>query len=269
MHVPAWHVSFTEQLFPSLHAVPLALFGFEQIPVAGLHVPASWHWSCAAHTTGLAPVHAPDWHVSDWVHAFPSSQALPFALLAVPHMPAVQTATRHALPGAWQSAAVMHPTHWPAPSHFRPAPQGVWMAVGVWTGTLPLHVSSVQGLPSSWGSAAATVSIAPAPSHWFTWQSPIVWAIAWVPAGTKAIPQTPMAQVRDWHSVSSPGHWSFAVHSAHWPAPSQNEAPPAPQGKFDASGGLEGTPWVQTSAVHSLPSTGTSPASSSTATAPA
>lgn len=29
-------------------------------------------------TTGLAPTHTPDWHVSTWLHALPSLQAVPF-----------------------------------------------------------------------------------------------------------------------------------------------------------------------------------------------
>jgi hypothetical protein len=59
-----------------LHAVPLALAGLEQIPVAGLHTPAAWHWSGAAQTTGSEPAHAPAWQVSFCVQASPSSQAL-------------------------------------------------------------------------------------------------------------------------------------------------------------------------------------------------
>jgi hypothetical protein len=31
------------------------------------------------HVTGLAPLHAPAWHVSLWVQAFPSLHAVPFA----------------------------------------------------------------------------------------------------------------------------------------------------------------------------------------------
>src|SRR5213083_2475679 len=38
---PAWQVSVCVQAFPSLHAVPSSAFGFEQVPVAGLHVPAT------------------------------------------------------------------------------------------------------------------------------------------------------------------------------------------------------------------------------------
>jgi len=72
VHVPFWHVSVCVQAFPSLHVAPFAFAGFEQRPVAGLHVPATWHWSEAAQLTGLLPVHVPFWHVSVCVHALPS-----------------------------------------------------------------------------------------------------------------------------------------------------------------------------------------------------
>jgi hypothetical protein len=78
VHVPAWHVSNCVQPFPSLHALPSAFAGFEHTPVDGSHAPATWHESPATHTTGLAPTHAPDWHVSDFVHALPSLHAVPF-----------------------------------------------------------------------------------------------------------------------------------------------------------------------------------------------
>jgi len=74
---PAWQASLCVQAFPSLHAVPLAFAGLEQAPVAGLHVPAAWHWSCAEQVTGFAPVHTPAWQASLCVQAFPSSQAVP------------------------------------------------------------------------------------------------------------------------------------------------------------------------------------------------
>ena len=40
LHTPAWQVSDCVQAFPSEHAVPLGLAGFEQTPVAGPQVPA-------------------------------------------------------------------------------------------------------------------------------------------------------------------------------------------------------------------------------------
>ena len=43
VHTPASHWSVCVQALPSLHAVPFTFAGFEQIPVAVSHVPASWH----------------------------------------------------------------------------------------------------------------------------------------------------------------------------------------------------------------------------------
>ena len=81
MQAPAWHVSPCVQPLPSLHGTLFAFAGLEHAPVAGLQVPATWHWSDAVQTTGLAPVQTPAWHVSAWVHALPSLQLVPFATL--------------------------------------------------------------------------------------------------------------------------------------------------------------------------------------------
>jgi hypothetical protein len=43
LQTPDWQLSPEVQALPSLHVVPLGAFGFEQVPVAGLHVPATWH----------------------------------------------------------------------------------------------------------------------------------------------------------------------------------------------------------------------------------
>jgi hypothetical protein len=52
-------VSDCVQPLPSLHVVPFAAVGFEHVPVAGAHVPATWHWSLAVQVTGVPAVHAP------------------------------------------------------------------------------------------------------------------------------------------------------------------------------------------------------------------
>jgi hypothetical protein len=78
---PDWQVSLWVQALPSLHAVPLFAVGFEHAPVDGLHVPATWHWSDAAHVTEFEPTQMPAWHESVWVQAFPSLHAVP--LLAI------------------------------------------------------------------------------------------------------------------------------------------------------------------------------------------
>ncbi len=41
VHTPASHVSVRVHAFPSLHEVPFGASGFEQVPVAGSHVPAT------------------------------------------------------------------------------------------------------------------------------------------------------------------------------------------------------------------------------------
>lgn len=40
---PAWQLSPVVQRLPSVQVVPSGLLGFEHSPVAGLHVPTSWH----------------------------------------------------------------------------------------------------------------------------------------------------------------------------------------------------------------------------------
>src|SRR2546425_981769 len=71
------HVSVCVQALPSLHDVPSTAFGFEQAPLAGLQVPATWHWSLAAQVTGFAPVQTPAWPVSGCVQALPSLHDVP------------------------------------------------------------------------------------------------------------------------------------------------------------------------------------------------
>jgi hypothetical protein len=41
--LPPWQVSVCVQALPSLHVVPSDAAGFEHAPVAGSHVPATWH----------------------------------------------------------------------------------------------------------------------------------------------------------------------------------------------------------------------------------
>lgn len=75
--IPAWQESVRVQALPSLQGDPSNLTGLEQEPVAGLQVPALWHWSSAVQTSGLAPTQTPAWQVSVCVQALPSSQVAP------------------------------------------------------------------------------------------------------------------------------------------------------------------------------------------------
>src|SRR5947208_1869217 len=43
MQLPAWQASVWVQASPSAQALPSALFGLEQAPLAGSQVPATWH----------------------------------------------------------------------------------------------------------------------------------------------------------------------------------------------------------------------------------
>jgi len=96
LQFPPWHVSVCVHKLPSVHVVPSAATGLEQ-PVPGLHVPATWHWSVAVHTTGFDPVHTPAWHVSVCVHRLSSLQEPPsFAGCAVhASAPSSQTPSVH------------------------------------------------------------------------------------------------------------------------------------------------------------------------------
>src|SRR5947199_225040 len=87
MQAPAWQVSVCVQALPSVQAVPSGLAGVEQVPVAGSQVPASWHCSRAAQTTGLVPLQAPAWQVSVCVHALLSVQAVPSGFSGLEHTP--------------------------------------------------------------------------------------------------------------------------------------------------------------------------------------
>ena len=75
------------QPLPSLQDVPSAAFGLEHVPVAGLQVPATWHWSLAEHTTGFDPVQVPDSQVSLCVQALPSLQDVPSAAFGLEQVP--------------------------------------------------------------------------------------------------------------------------------------------------------------------------------------
>ena len=87
VQVPPSQVSVWVHALPSLHDVPSPLAGFEQVPVAGLQVPASWHWSEAVHVTELLPVQVPLWQVSLCVHALPSLHDAPLFLAGFEHVP--------------------------------------------------------------------------------------------------------------------------------------------------------------------------------------
>ena len=165
--LPAWQLSLCVQALPSSHAVPSALFGLAHTPVAGSHVPASWHPSCAAQVTGFDPVHAPAWQVSLWVHASASSHALPSALLGFEHTP---VAGSH-VPGSW------HPSCAAQITGFEPVHAPAWQV------SLCVHASA--------SSHAGPVSSAHVPSE----AAPAaIEQASQVPASHAVLQQTPSAQ---------------------------------------------------------------------------
>jgi hypothetical protein len=150
---------------PSLQALPFGLAGFEQMPVDGLHAPASWHWSDAVQTTGFAPKHAPAWQVSDCVQALPSVQVLPFGFEGFEQTPVLGLQ----VPTSWHWSDAVQTIGAPAaqvpvalqisaPLHAFPSEQLVPAGSGVcccWP--FASQVSAVHGLLSLWGVQAGGV----------------------------------------------------------------------------------------------------------------
>jgi hypothetical protein len=127
VHAPATQLSLWVHLLPSSQKVPSVLIGLLHVPLLVSQTPTPWHWSSAAHTTGLPPLHAPVVHVSVWVHRLPSSHVVPSALLGLLHVPLLVSQT----PTLWHWSSAAHTTA-PPPVH-----------------TPVLHVSVlVQALPS-------------------------------------------------------------------------------------------------------------------------
>ena len=123
-------------------------------------------------------------------------------------------------------------------------------------GAPAVQTSCVHWLPSFGRSLlSAAVAIPPEPSHTLDWQSPGVCAAIGVPAATLLKPQVLFVQLRTRHSVSWPGQLLAITHCTHRLAPLHT---PVLQAIPAARGGFDGAPFVQTSLVQSLPSTGTS-----------
>src|SRR2546427_452648 len=119
---------------PSLQAVPSALCGVEQVPLAGSQTPATWHWSSALQTTGFAPVQVPVWQVSLCVQAFPSLQAAPSALAGLEQAPLAGSQ----VPATWHWSSALQTTG------FAPVPVPVWQ-VSLCVQAFP----SLQAAPSA------------------------------------------------------------------------------------------------------------------------
>ena len=181
---PAWQVSSWVQAFPSLQAAPSALGGLEQVPVAGLQVPGSWHWSEAVQTTAAPPRQTPAWQVSPIVQRLPSLQSMPSGASGLEQRPVAGSHT----PATWHWSSGWHWT-W-----FDPTQAPFWQ-VSVRVQALPSSQAAPFGFA---GLVQAPVAGSQAPARWH-------WSLA-VQAGMQAPPhsiwpagqgaQRPEAQVR-------------------------------------------------------------------------
>src|SRR5437870_3766466 len=211
--LPLWQVSVCVQALASLQGVPFVAVGVEQLPVAGLHVPATWHWSRAVQVTGLLPTQLPLWQVSVCVQALASLQGVPFVAVGVEQLP---VAGLH-VPATWHwSRAVqvtgLLPTQLPLWQvsvcvQALASLQGVpFVAVGV--EQLPvagLHV------PATWHWSRAVQVTGLLPTQLPFWQvSVCVQALAslqGVPFVAAGLEQLPVAGLH----VPATWHWSRAV----------------------------------------------------------
>jgi hypothetical protein len=119
LHAPALHVSLCVHWLPSLQALPSALLGLEQTPVALSQLPTSWHGPLAEHVTALEPTHFPAAQASTRVQALLSSQAVPSlrglaeqAPVALSQLPTLHASSRPAqltlVPATQVSVAGLH-----------------------------------------------------------------------------------------------------------------------------------------------------------------
>src|SRR6266403_992324 len=215
--VPDWQVSSNVHAVPSAHAVPLALFGFEQTPVEGLHVPALWHWSCAVHVIAV-PLQEPPWQVSLLVHLSPSSQVAPSAFGGFEQVPVAPSQ----VPTSWHWSSAVHTTavplqvplwHVSSCVHLLPSSHVAPLAFG---GLEQVPVAASQ-VPTSWHWSSA-VHVVPAPLVHVPLRhvSPVVQGLPSshdVPSAFVGFEQAPVAGLH----VPASWHWSCALHVADVP----------------------------------------------------
>src|SRR5947208_396069 len=213
--MPASQASVCVHALPSSQLVPSGLAGLLQAPVAGLQVPAVWHWLAAVHTTGLAPTQAPAWQVSLCVHALASLQLVPLGLAGLLQAPVAGSQ----VPAVWHWLAAVHTTG------FAPTQAPAWQVslcvhalaslqlvpLGL-AGLLQAPVAGSQ-VPAVWHWLAAVHTTGFAPTQAPAWQvSLCVHALAslqLVPLGLAGLLQAPVAGSQ----VPAVWHWLAAVHT--------------------------------------------------------
>src|SRR5438093_182247 len=215
VHTPLWQVSDRVQALPSVHALPSGLAGFEHAPVAGLQVPASWHWSSAEQPREGPPAHTPLWPVSVRVHAVPSLHALPSGLAGFEQAPVAGSQ----VPASWHSSGAGHDVA-------RLPTQAPFWHVSAWVQVFPSLQALPSGLvgfehvpvvglqvPASWHWSGAGQTIAFVPVHVPFWQvSACVHALPSLhalPSGLAGFEHVPVAGLQ----VPASWHWSWAMHT--------------------------------------------------------
>src|SRR5512143_4161577 len=160
--VPVLQASPVVHRSPSLHAVPSGLAGLEQIPGAGSHTPASWHWSDAVQITGAPLLHVPPPQVSPTVHALPSSQGAvllrktqPDAGLQVSSVQPLPSLHTRGAPGLQLAPPQVSPTVHASPSSHADVLAALTQPIA---GSQP---SFVQPLASSHASGAPPLQVPP------------------------------------------------------------------------------------------------------------
>lgn len=103
---PPVHASFVVHPLPSLQLVPFGAFELEQAPVAGLHVPATWHCPLAVQATGFDPVHVPLAHAYVWLQRFVPVQAVPSGAVGFEQVPVAVLQ----VPAVWQASCAVQTT---------------------------------------------------------------------------------------------------------------------------------------------------------------
>src|SRR5881392_157761 len=213
--VPLWQVFVWAQALPSLHAVPLLAFGWEHRPVAVLQVPATWHWSSALQTTGLAPVQVPLWQVSACVQALPSLHAVPLLAFGLEHWPVAVLQ----VPATWHWSSALQTTG------LLPVQSPLWQ-VSVCVQALPsLHAVpllafglehwpvAVLQVPATWhwSEAVQTTGLLPVQSP--LWQASVcvqaLPSLHAVPLLAFGLEHWPVAVLQ----VPATWHWSEAVQT--------------------------------------------------------
>jgi hypothetical protein len=76
VHAPAWHVAESVQGTLLVQLAPSFPVGFEHVPVAGLHIPATWHVSSGVHVFEVIAVQTPLWQEAVSVQRFVSVHAV-------------------------------------------------------------------------------------------------------------------------------------------------------------------------------------------------